>query len=67
MRGVINVANLLRTMDIKHEIIKAAINQIFVGAAQQFPYPEPDYFQHLVYQRNPGLLALNEEILKIFK
>ncbi len=67
MKGVLHTANLLREKGIGEKVINAAIRQIFIGSALQFPYAEPDYFHELVYQRNPGLKELNEGILKMFK
>jgi hypothetical protein len=65
MRGVLNVAKLLRSLDIQFPIIEAAIKQVFVGSAGQFPYANPDYFHDLVYKRNPELKKLNQEILNL--
>jgi hypothetical protein len=56
----------LREKGIGEQVINAAIRQIFIGSALQFPYVEPDYFHELVYQRNPELKELNEGILKWF-
>ena len=67
MKGVLHTANLLRKRGLKDQVIHAAIRQVFIGTALQFPYAEPDYFHELVYQRNPGLKELNENILKNFK
>jgi pyrroline-5-carboxylate reductase len=67
MKGVIRAANILKGLHIDTQIINAAIRQLFIGTARQFPYPSPDYFHNLVYQRNPGLKELNDEILKIFQ
>jgi len=67
MKGVIRAANLLKRMDIRGEVIEAAVKHVFLGTARQFPFLEPDYFHDLVYQRNPGLRELNREILEGLK
>ncbi len=66
MKSVINLARKLQNMKMKSHVVNAAIKQIFLGTAQQFPYEEPDYFHDLVYQNIPELKGLNEEILKLF-
>ncbi|MBW1802336.1 MAG: NAD(P)-binding domain-containing protein [Deltaproteobacteria bacterium] len=67
MRGVIYVANTLRDMGLQKEVIRAAITQVFIGTAIQFPYANPDYFHDLVYGRNPGLRKSNEKLLDALK
>ncbi len=66
MKSVINLARKLQNMNMKSHVVNAAIKQVFLGTAQQFPYLEPDYFHELVYQKIPELKGLNEEILKLF-
>jgi pyrroline-5-carboxylate reductase len=66
MKGVLNTAKKLKDLNIQGQIIEAAVQQVFVGTAGQFPYRNPDYFHNLVYQRDPELKELNSEILKLF-
>jgi len=66
MKGVLHTATLLREKGMGELVINAAVRQIFIGSALQFPFAESDYFLELVYQRNPGLRELNEGILKWF-
>ena len=66
MKGVLNTAAKLKDLNIQNQIIEAAVQQVFLGTAGQFPYRNPDYFHDLVYQRNPELKELNHEILKLF-
>ncbi|MBW2066860.1 MAG: NAD(P)-binding domain-containing protein [Deltaproteobacteria bacterium] len=67
MKGVLATAKKLKDLNFPTPIIEAAVQQVFVGTAGQFPYRNPDYFHDLVYGRNPGLKELNQEILKFFR
>jgi pyrroline-5-carboxylate reductase len=63
MKSVIHLAGKLQSMDMGSHVINAAVKQVFLGTAQQFPFAKPDYFHDLVYQKTPGLKRLNEDIL----
>ena len=66
MKGVLNTANLLKMQGLDDQVLQAAVKQVFVGTALQFPYAKPDYFHELVYERNPGLRSINENLLNPF-
>ena len=66
MRGALNVAKRLRSLDIQFPIIEAAIKQVFVGSAGQFPYANPDYFHDLVYKRKSRAKEAESGDIKAF-